>query len=94
MDGATKNAKEDREEHLDEFLCFEESLEMPHLPQSSADQHDCLAERPPQHARVRRFGCLTETVLTEIENKSRKIAISPTGFRVVNHVFKSCKLRI
>lgn len=52
---------------LDKFLCLEEALEVPHLPDTHEDEDHCLTQRPPQHTSICAITDLTETLFTDLE---------------------------
>ena len=54
------------------LLCFEEVLEVSHLPHTNDDEDECLSEAPPQNTGI---GCLTgvpESFLPYLQGGTRQ----------------------
>ena len=51
------------------LLRFEETLQMPHLPESSDEQNDSLCNGPPEDSLIRTFTRLTKPLLSVLKNK-------------------------
>lgn len=54
--------------NLDEFLCFKEALQVPHLPYAHQNEDDGLTQRPPQYPRIGTVTHLSETLFTLLQS--------------------------